>query len=74
MGDAEVAECLYEQQGGKCALCGVGFPLRNLETDHIQPKRNDKIENLQLLCGACNKGDRPQGWAIGRLGELGVVG
>ena len=79
MGDEQVAEHLYEQQGGKCALCGVGFPLRNLETDHIQPKRIkriDKVTNLQLLCGACNKvkGHRSQEWAIGRLRQLGVVG
>ena len=79
MGDREVAEYLYEQQDGKCALCGIRLPLRNLEKDHIQPKRIkrvDKITNLQLLCGACNKvkGDRSQEWAIGRMKELGIVG
>ena len=79
MDDQEVAKYLYEKQGGKCVLCRRRFPRRNLETDHIIPKRMgriDKIGNLQLLCSACNriKGDRSQEWAIGRLEELGEVG
>ena len=79
MGDEEVAEYLYEKQGGKCVLCREPFRRRNLEKDHIIPKskrRIDKIANLQLLCPACNriKGDRSQKWAIGRLDELGEVG
>lgn len=78
MDDREVAEYLYEKQGGKCVLCRAPFPQRNLEKDHIIPKRKgriDKIANLQLLCSACNriKGDRSQEWAIGRLEELGEV-
>lgn len=79
MGDQEVAEYLYERQGGKCVLCRQPFRPRNLERDHIIPKRKgrvDRIANLQLLCAACNriKGDRSQEWAIGRLHELGVIG
>ena len=79
MGDEEVAAYLYEKQNGICVLCGEWFRLRNLEKDHIIPKRvkrNDKIANLQLLCSACNKvkGDRHMEYAIGRLRELGVVG
>ena len=79
MGDEQVVEYLYEKQNGKCVLCGDGFRLRNLEKDHIRSKhikRIDKIANLQLLCGACNKvkGDRTMDYAVGRLKELGVVG
>lgn len=79
MGDKEIAEYLYAKQAGKCALCHEGLRLRNMEKDHIIPKRArriDKMSNLQLLCSACNrvKGDRSQEWAIGRLRELGVVG
>ena len=78
MGDKEIAEYLYEQQNGKCVLCAVGFPLRNLEKDHILPKskkRIDTISNLQLLCSACNrvKGDRSMEYAVGRLQEIGVI-
>ena len=79
MGDDEVADYLYQKQGGKCVLCREPFRPRNLEKDHIIPKhrrRIDKIANLQLLCSACNriKGDRSQEWAMGRLRELGVAG
>ena len=54
---------LYGQQAGDCAGCGTHFALRNLEVDHIIAQRRggtDHIENLQLLCGNCNriKGDR----------------
>ena len=78
MGDEQVVEYLYEKQDGICVLCKVRFPLRNMEKDHIRPKRIkriDKIANLQLLCGACNKvkGDRTMDYAVGRLKELGDV-
>ncbi len=54
---------LYGQQAGDCAGCGTHFELRNLEVDHIIARvrgGTDHIENLQLLCGSCNriKGDR----------------
>ena len=54
---------LYGQQAGYCAGCGTHFELRNLETDHIIARARggtDHIDNLQLLCGSCNriKGDR----------------
>ena len=78
LGDKEIVQHLYRKQNGKCVLCREPFRLRNLEKDHIVPKRKkriDKISNLQLLCSACNrvKGDRSQEWAIGRLRELGVI-
>ena len=54
---------LYGQQAGNCAGCGEHFELRHLEVDHIIARAaggTDHEENLQLLCGACNrvKGDR----------------
>ena len=54
---------LYGIQGGNCAGCDAHFEARHLEVDHIISKRKggtDHIENLQLLCGSCNriKGDR----------------
>ncbi len=56
-------QTLYGQQAGDCAGCGTHFELRNLEVDHIIAQARggtDHIENLQLLCGSCNriKGDR----------------
>lgn len=54
---------LYGEQRGHCAGCGVHFEMRNLEVDHIIARTKggtDHIENLQMLCGSCNrdKGDR----------------
>lgn len=59
----ENRELLYGKQGGNCPGCGKHFPLRNFEVDHIISRKKggtDHIENLQLLCGACNriKGER----------------
>ena len=54
---------LYGEQAGHCAGCNTHFELRHLEIDHIVARSKggtDHIENLQLLCGHCNriKGDR----------------
>ena len=54
---------LYGIQGGDCAGCSEHFHTRHFEVDHIISRRKggtDHIENLQLLCGNCNriKGDR----------------
>ena len=56
-------EYLYEKQGGICNGCRIGFHRRNLTLDHVIPKSKggqNAIDNLQLLCGACNsmKGNR----------------
>ena len=58
-------DTLYGKQAGDCDGCGVHFPKRNLTVDHIVPKSKggtDHVENLWLLCGACNssKGTRSQ--------------
>ena len=63
---------LYGEQGGHCNGCGEHFQTRNLEIDHIIAKSiggTDHIENLQLLCGHCNriKGDRGQEYLLSRL-------
>ena len=55
--------------------CWVMFPFRNFTIDHVVPQSRggtDHLDNLQLLCGACNslKGDRPQEYLISRLKEL----
>ena len=54
---------LYGEQEGDCAGCGEHFHSRNLEVDHIIARNKggtDHLDNLQLLCGSCNriKGDR----------------
>ena len=48
---------LYGLQEGRCNGCNFHFPFRNFTIDHIVPQARggqDHIENLQLLCGACN--------------------
>lgn len=54
---------LYGVQAGNCEGCGEHFQIQHLEVDHIVPLSKggtDHIENLQLLCGSCNriKGNR----------------
>ncbi len=56
---------LYGIQEGICTGCEVLFPFRNFTVDHVVPKARggtDHIENLQLLCNACNsmKGTKTQ--------------
>lgn len=63
---------LYGQQEGHCNGCSTHFEMRNLEVDHIIAKSHggtDHIENLQLLCGNCNrvKGNRGQEYLIAKL-------
>ena len=55
----------------------MDFPFKVFEVDHIVPASRggtDHIDNLQMLCGNCNriKGDRPQEYLVARLKELGV--
>ena len=66
---------LFGQQEGLCAGCRVMFPFLNFTVDHIIPQSRggtDHLDNLQLLCGACNslKGDRPQEYLMARLAEM----
>ena len=56
---------LFGQQEGICAGCLVSFPFRNLAIDHKIARAKggtDHLENLQLLCPACNskKGTKTQ--------------
>ena len=65
---------LYGEQEGDCNGCGEHFQMRHLEVDHIIAETSggtDHIENLQLLCGHCNrvKGDRGQEYLISRLNK-----
>ena len=67
---------LFGRQEGVCNGCRIAFLFPNLTIDHVIPKSRggtDHVENLQLLCGACNsiKGDREMAYLIAKLKERG---
>jgi len=71
---SENKEKLYGKQQGYCAGpgCNTHFEMRHLEVDHIiatSKGGTDHIENLQLLCGSCNriKGNRGMEYLRERL-------
>ena len=68
---------LFGKQEGICAGCRYNFPFRNFTVDHVVPQAKggtDHIDNLQLLCNACNsmKGTGTQGELIARLRAEGI--
>ena len=69
---------LFGKQEGLCEGCGTLFPFRNFTIDHIVPQSkggSDHMDNLQLLCGACNstKGSGTQAELIVKLKADGVL-
>lgn len=74
----ENKQALYGAQGGDCNGCREHFEPRHLEIDHIVPRSKggtDHIENLQLLCGSCNriKGNRSQEWLVSALNDKSLI-
>ncbi len=66
---------LFGQQESKCAGCRMDFPFKIFEVDHIIPQSRggtDHMDNLQLLCGHCDriKGDRPQEYLMTQLRDI----
>ncbi len=69
---------LFGRQEGLCNGCKVMFPFRNFTVDHVVPQSKggtDHLDNLQLLCGACNslKGNRDQAYLMARLKEMAIA-
>ncbi len=71
---SRIKKILYGNQEGICNGCALHFQIQNFEFDHIVPVSvagADVMENLQLLCGSCNriKGDRTMEYLKARLKE-----
>ena len=69
---------LFGRQEGICNGCKTAFVFRNFTIDHIVPRSRggtDHIDNLQLLCGACNsvKGSRSHPELIADLRKRGII-
>ena len=65
---------LFGQHDGRCGDADTNSPFRKFTVDHVIPRSRggtDHLDNLQLLCGACNsfKGDRTQEYLLARLSE-----
>ena len=68
---------LYGVQAGKCGGCNTLFDIRNFTIDHKVARSKggtDHIDNLQLLCGACNsmKGTKTQKEFLVALKQAGI--
>ena len=69
----KIKNALYGEQGGDCNGCSKHFEKQHLEVDHITAQSQggtDHVENLQLLCGSCNKikGTRGMEYLMTKLG------
>lgn len=48
---------VYDKYGGRCAYCGKDIEIKDMQVDHIRPKRlggKDDPENLNPSCRRCN--------------------
>ena len=69
---------LFGKQEGRCHGCRIAFPFQNFTIDHVVPQSKggtDHIDNLQLLCNACNskKGTGTQAELIVKLHQDGII-
>lgn len=50
-------QLIYDRFSGRCAYCGNHIELKDMQVDHIVPKRmggTDDINNLYPACRRCN--------------------
>lgn len=69
---------VYDKYNGHCAYCGKPITIKDMQVDHILPKRNggkDHIDNLNPSCRLCNHYKRAadietlRNWLLGGLIE-----
>ncbi len=61
----ERREAVYKKYNGRCAYCGKAIGMKQMQVDHIFPKRNfarhfpnlevDAMDNLNPSCATCNR-------------------
>ena len=69
---------LFGKQEGHCGGYRMFFPFRNFEVDHVIARAkggSDHFDNVQLLCGACNRanGTSTQAELLAKLKERGQL-
>lgn len=65
---------LINLANNRCQCCGVPGELVELGLDHVIPRSEnggDDIENLQVLCGACN--NIKSNWLIPKFGTFAPI-
>ena len=74
----EKRQKIYRIYDGRCAYCGERIKYKDMQVDHIIPKRNggtDSSNNLRPSCRLCNHYKRAldvetfRNWALGKLHE-----
>lgn len=74
-----IKNTLFGKQHGYCNGCKHDYNYKDLEVDHIVPKvqgGQDRDDNLQLLCGHCNRvkgGKLTMAELKARLKKLGII-
>ena len=67
---------VYEKYNGHCAYCGKVITIKDMQVDHILPKRlggTDDIDNLNSSCRLCNHYKRANSIEIFRDFALGGI-
>ena len=65
---------IWAKYGGRCAYCGCEISIKDMQVDHIKPKRScgtDDIDNLYPSCRLCNHYKRANKLEVFRSWQLG---
>lgn len=67
-------EKVWAKYGGRCAYCGCEISIKDMQVDHINPKRSggiDDMDNLNPSCRLCNHYKRANKLEVFRSWQLG---
>lgn len=69
-------KAVWQKYGGRCAYCGCEITIKEMQVDHLKPKRiggSNDMDNLNPSCRLCNHYKRAMSleefrtWALGGL-------